>query len=198
MIPVDTPKETEYEEYTECNDAAGESAVDDRPSKSQRKRESTALQDLGAALVALSADRLAKIEMPDSLRDAVRDAQRITKHEARRRQMQYIGKLMRSADPAPIKAALDAIAGVSATENARLHRLERLRLSLLEDEASALTEITAAYPNVDLQRLRQLRRNALKEKEQGKPPRFFREIFHLLKTLEDEKYKTNEEGGVAE
>jgi ribosome-associated protein len=178
MIPVDTQKKPE--EYVE-NDESGDEY--DRPSKSQRKRESTALQDLGAALVELSAERLAKIEMTDSLRDAIRDAQRITKHEARRRQMQYIGKLMRSADTEPIRAALDAMAGVSAAENAHLHRLERLRLQLLEDESAALAEIVAAWPGSDLQQLRQLRRNALKEEEQGKPPRAFREIFRVLKSL---------------
>jgi ribosome-associated protein len=154
-------------------------------SKSQRKRDSTALQKLGAALVELSAERLAKIEMPDNLRLAVQDARRITKHEARRRQMQYIGKLMRSTDPAPIQAALDAISGVSAAENQRMHRLERLRLRLLEDETAALAEIVAAYPAADLQQLRQLRRNALKEQEQSKPPRAFREIYRFLKSLEE-------------
>jgi ribosome-associated protein len=157
----------------------------DRPSKSQRKRDSTALQGLGEALIDLPAERLAKIEMPDNLRLAVQDARRITKHEARRRHMQYIGKLMRSTDPLPIQAALDAVAGVSAAENQRMHRLERLRLKLLDDEPAALAEIVAAHPTADLQQLRQLRRNALKEQEQGKPPRAFREIYQFLKTLDD-------------
>ncbi|MFA7270618.1 MAG: ribosome biogenesis factor YjgA [Sterolibacterium sp.] len=157
----------------------------DRASKSQRKRESTALQDMGEALVSLSAERLAKIEMPDNLRQAVDDAKRITAHGGRRRQMQYIGKLMRSIDPLPIQAALDAIAGVSAAENARMHRLENLRLLLLEDEGTALAEIVAAHPGADLQQLRQLCRNARKEQEQHKPPRAFREIFRFLKSLEE-------------
>lgn len=155
------------------------------PSKSQRKRDSTALQELGEALVALPAERLAKIEMPDNLRLAVQDAQRITKHEARRRQMQYIGKLMRSTDPLPIQAELDAIAGVSAAENARMHRLERWRKLLLEDEAGAIAEILAAHPGADLQQLRQFCRNARREHEQNKPPRAFREIYRFLKLLED-------------
>ena len=157
----------------------------DRPSKSQRKRDSTALQDLGEALVDLPAERLAKIEMPDSLRTAVRDAQRITKHEGRRRQMQYIGKLMRSVDPQPIQAALGALAGVSAAEKARMHRLENLRLRLLADENQTLAEIIGAHPGADLQQLRQLCRNARKEQEQHKPPRAFREIFRFLKSLEE-------------
>lgn len=166
--------------------------IETRPSKTQRKRESTALQDLGAALVDLSEDQLARIAMPDALRQAVGDARRITRHEARRRQMQYIGKLMRNTDPEPIRVALDALAGVHAAATGQLHRIERLRDLLLEDEATALHEITAANPRADLQHLRQLRRNALKEREQGKPPRAFREIFQALKAL-DENEKSGED-----
>ena len=158
----------------------------ERPSKSQKKRDMHELQDLGSALVELSAERLARIDMPDALRGAVREAQRISKHEARRRQMQYIGRLMRDVDAAPIRAALDALNGVSAAENARLHRLERLRERLLEDEA-VLAEIAAGFPGADLQRLRALRRNVLKEREQEKPLRSFRELFRALRELEDEK-----------
>jgi ribosome-associated protein len=105
------------------------------PSKSQLKREMTALQDLGAELVELSRERLAKIEMPERLRDALLDAQRFTKHEARRRQMQYIGKIMRDIDAAPLRAAMDEIKGVSEAANIRQHQLERLRTRLMEDEA---------------------------------------------------------------
>jgi len=186
MIPVEPHKKPEQSEEA-GEDFDGPSTLDPRAgtSKSQRKRDSTALQKLGAALVELSAERLAKIEMPDSLRLAVQDARRITKHEARRRQMQYIGKLMRSADPGPIQAALDAMAGVSSAENHRMHRLERLRSKVLEDESAALAEIVAAHPGADLQQLRQLRRNALKEQEQSKPPRAFREIYRFLKSLEE-------------
>lgn len=155
------------------------------PSKSQRKRDSIALQDLGEALAALPADRLAKIEMPDNLRLALRDAQRITQHGGRRRQMQYIGKLMRSIDPQPFREALDAIAGVSAAENARMHRLERWRKQLLENEPGAMAEILAAHPGADIQQLRQLCRNARKEHEQNRPPRAFREIYRFLKALEE-------------
>ncbi|HZV54651.1 MAG TPA: ribosome biogenesis factor YjgA [Rhodocyclaceae bacterium] len=156
----------------------------DRPSKSQIKREMDALQDLGAQLVALKSDRLAKIEMPDELREAVKEAQRLTKHEAKRRQLQYIGRLMRSADPAPIQAALDEINGVSAAANARQHALERLRQRLLEDEA-VLDEIAQRHVTADFQHLRQLRRNALKEAAAGKPPRAFRELFRVLRELEE-------------
>ena len=163
-----------------------------RPSKSQRKRDSDALQSLGEELVALSAGQLSKIAMSDNLRAALREAQRLTRHEARRRQMQYIGKLMRSEDPAPMQAALDAIKGISVAANARMHRLEHLRKQQLDDEAAALAEITATHPHADLQHLRQLRRNAIREKEQNRPPRAFREIFQVLKAIDETGDKEND------
>lgn len=156
----------------------------DKPSKSQIKREMEALQDMGEELVELGRDQLKKIDLPDDLREAVRDWQRFTKHEARRRQMQYIGRLMRDIDPEPIRAALDEIKGISAAATARQHALERLRTRLLEDEA-VIGEIARDYPGTDLQHLRQLRRNALKEQEQQKPPRAFRELFRVLRELDN-------------
>lgn len=153
------------------------------PSKSQRKRESTALQDLGAELVALSKERLARINMPERLRDALFEAQRITKHEAKRRQMQYIGKIMRDVDAAPLRAAMDEINGVSKAATIRQHQLERLRTRLMEDEA-VFSEVARDFPGADMQHLRQLRRNALKEAQQGKAPRAYRELFRELRELE--------------
>ncbi len=167
-----------------------EPAAPEAPSKSQRKRDMHALQDLGERLVELSAERLERIAMPDELREAVSEARRITKHEARRRQMQYIGRLMREADPEPIRDALDALAGNSAAETARMHRVERLRQQLLEDE-TVLSNIALDHPGADLQHLRQLRRNALKEQEQGKPPKAFRELFRALKALSEQPSAKN-------
>ena len=153
-------------------------------SKTRRKQAMDDLQTLGEELVALSTDRVKKIDIPDFLRDAVREAQRMTRHdEAKRRQMQYIGKLMRNVDPEPIRAALALVRGESAGETAKLHRLERLRTELLADE-KVLHEIATLYPAVDLQYLRSLRRSALKEQEQNKPPRCYRAIFQFLKELE--------------
>lgn len=162
----------------------------DKPSKSALKREMLDLQAIGAALVTLSTDQLKKIDLPDNLREAVRDCQRFTQHGAHRRQLQYIGKLMRNIDPAPIQAALDEINGLSAAANARMHALERLRTRFLEDE-KVIAEIAASHPQADLQYLRQLRRNALKEKEQNKPPRAFRELYRSLRELD----KLDEEKG---
>lgn len=152
-----------------------------------------ALQSIGEQLVALKRDRLAKIAMPDALREAIRDAQRFTKHEARRRQLQYIGRLMRDVDPAPLQAALDEINGVSAAANARHHALERLRDRLLEDEA-ILGEIAQEHPAADLQILRQLRRNALKEQAAGKPPKAFRELFRVLRALQEDTHEPDDIG----
>ena len=171
MIPVEPNDEDNTEESG-------------RPSKSQLKRDMDALQDMGARLVDLGTDQLKKIDMPDNLREAVREAKRITQHGALRRQLQYIGKLMRSIDPAPIQAALDEIDGVSAAANARMHAIERLRERLLEDE-SVLNEIARRTTTTDFQHLRQLRRNALKEKAEGKPPRAFRELYRVLRELEE-------------
>ena len=153
------------------------------PSKSAMKRASKALQDLGAELAELGKERLAKVPIDEDLRDAVKDYQRFTAHEAKRRQLQYIGRLMRNVDPEPVRAALDAFRGVSAVETARMHKLEALRTRLLEDEKT-LHEIAEKHPGVDLQQLRVMRRNALKEKELNKPPRAFRELFRVLRELE--------------
>lgn len=159
-------------------------APEGRPSKTRRKEAMHELQDLGAALVELSPGQLKRIELPEDLHAAVRDWQRFTKHEAKRRQLQYIGKLMRSLDPEPIEAGLALLRGESAEETAKLHRRERLRTRLLEDE-KILSEIATTWPHADLTYLRQLRRNALKEQEAGKPPKSFRLIFQALKELED-------------
>lgn len=171
------------DQHAPADDAEEPSDLYDGPSKSSLKREMHALQDLGEQLVALSSDRLAKVPMPEELFAAVKDAQRISKHGARRRQLQYIGKLMRHIDPAPIQAQLDAFNGVSKAEVARQHRLERLRNELLDDD-KVLGRIAETWPGADLQHLRTLRRNALKEREQSKPPRAFREIFRVLRDLD--------------
>lgn len=160
-----------------------DSGFPERPSKSQRKRDMHALQDLGEQLVALSLDQLKKVPMSESLADAVREAKRITSHEGRRRQMQYLGKLMRNVDPAPIQAQLDVFNGISKAEIARQHRLERLRADLLDDEKT-LQAIGELWPEADFQQLRTLRRNAIKERELNKPPRAFREIFRILRDLD--------------
>ena len=164
-----------------------------RPSKTKQKEVMHELRDLGAELVELSVGQLKRINVPENIFDAVRECQKITAHGARRRQIQYLGKLMRSVDDEPIRAGLAMLRGESSAETARLHRLERLRVRLLEDEA-VLTEIAAQWPGVDLQHLRTLRRNALKEKENNKPPKNFRAIFQILQELDQKGAPAAEEG----
>lgn len=153
---------------------------DDIVSKTRRKQEMHELQALGAQLVALSAAHLERMTLPAELAQAVHEARRIASHEARRRQVQYIGKLMRELDAAPIRAQLAAVHGGSAEERARHQRLEHWRTRLIEDDG-ALTEFFAAHPASDLQQLRALIRNARREQAAGRPPRAFRELFRVLR-----------------
>ena len=156
-----------------------------RPSKTKQKEVMHELRDLGAELVELSVGQLKRLDLPENILSAVRECQKITAHGARRRQIQYLGKLMRGVDDEPIRAGLAMLRGESSAEIAILHRRERLRTRLLEDE-SVLSEIASTWPSVDLQHLRQLRRNALKEQEGNKPPKNFRAIFQVLKELEEQ------------
>ena len=141
------------------------------------------LQALGVALVRLSDSQLEAIEIPEPLREALLEAKRIRSHEAKRRQMQYIGRLMRTIDPAPIRSRLAELEGSSAQATARHRRLEAWRERLLGDD-EALTAFAAEYPGADLQVLRTLIRNARKEAGLGRPPRAFRELFRVLKEIE--------------
>lgn len=152
-------------------------------SKTQRKKEMHELQSLGAELVELAESQIADLDIPEELREAVLAAKRIKSHEARRRQLQYIGKRMRDVDPAPIREQLDALVGHSAQEAARHRRLEALREKLLADDA-ALTAYGAEHAGADLQALRTLIRNARREQKEGRPPRAFRELFRLLKSID--------------
>ncbi|MDD4880374.1 MAG: ribosome biogenesis factor YjgA [Gallionellaceae bacterium] len=149
-------------------------------SKSQRKRDVEALQAMGTELVKLSTDRIKKLDLPEDLRMAVLECQRITSHGALRRQMQFIGKLMRNVDPEPIAEQLAEVRGESDVAKARFHDLERWRTRLLEDD-KAVTEWLNAHPDSDAQQIRQLIRNARKEAELGKPPKSSRELFRLLR-----------------
>jgi ribosome-associated protein len=154
----------------------------DVPSKSQRKRDMAELEDMGEALVALSDDRIARMDLPEDLRAAIREAKRIRSFGARRRQLKYIGKIMRQLDPGPIRAHLDAIEGTSRGQTAWLHSLEHWRHRLLDDD-SALSALIAEYPGTDAQPLRALIRNTQRERALGKPPRSYRELFQSLRTI---------------
>ncbi len=151
-------------------------------SKTRRKKESEALQDIGVELVRLPRERLERLDLPDNLLAAILEARRITSHGAIRRQMQYIGKLMREVEVDPISEQLAAIRGESAAAKAEFHALENWRARLLADDA-AVGEWLAAHPGTDIQTLRQLIRNARKEATEGKPPRSSRALFRMLRDL---------------
>ncbi len=152
------------------------------PSKTRRKQEMHALQDIGEQLVQLDLKRISELGLPETLTDAIHEAKQMHKHGALRRQMQYIGKLMRDVDVAPILEKFDLWNGVSLQHTAWLHLLERWRVRLLADD-QALAELGQKYPAADLQRLRVLMRNTHKEKLANKPPRSFRALFHELQTI---------------
>jgi len=162
-----------------------DNSFDDRPeppSKTKRKQEMHALQDIGEQLVGLNKDRLAQINLPETLLDAVIEAKRLTGHEARRRQMQYLGKLMRSVDEEPIRAKLDEWNNVTRVQGAKFNLLERWRERLLTDE-KALSELVVEYARADIQQIRTLIRNAQKEAAAGKPPKSSRALFKLLREM---------------
>jgi len=168
------------------DELAEEEAAAARISKSQKKRDMTALQKLGEELVEQSSERLEKVELPETLRDAINDAQRIRDHEGRRRQMQYIGRLMREVDVEPIREALDAWGGASRDQTAALHAIERWRERLIDDD-QALTDFAGAHSaalNPDtLQQLRTAIRMSRKERGEGKAPKYFRELFRLVRVV---------------
>lgn len=151
----------------------------ERPSKSQRKREMTALQETGAQLVELNADQLAQFDLPERLLDAILEAQRIRDFEGRRRQLQYIGKLMREVDPAPIRATLEQWQGAARAQTAQQHGIERWRDQLLTGEG-ALALFAADYPGCDLQHLRSLIASVRRDQALGRPPKNYRELFRAL------------------
>ncbi len=155
-------------------------------SKSEMKQDMEELQKLGEALVELKPALLDKFPLSEDMRDAIANAQRF-KNEAKRRQLQYIGKLMRTEDPEPIQAALDKVRNKHSQATAELHKLEQLRDRVVEEGDNAIEEVLERYPSADRQRFRQLSRQAKKEKQGNKPPKASREIFQTLKALQDEE-----------
>jgi ribosome-associated protein len=154
-------------------------------SKTRRKRQARDLQDLGAALTRLQPDQLARIELPDELRQAVIECRKMTKHEAIRRQMQYIGRVMRDIDAAPIAAQLEALHAPSHQQTALFHRAERWRSDLVADPAAA--ELFAQeYPGADPQRLRALAAAAAEERSAERPPKRYRELFRIINGILEE------------
>lgn len=167
----------------------------ERPSKSELKRQMTALQKLGAELIAEPRDRVKRVPMPEDVRDAILECQLIKDHEGRRRQLQYVGKKMRSLEEhelAAIQKMLDSWKGLSKADTAAMHAIERRRDKLLTDD-KALTVLLEENPQLEAQHLRTLIRNARKEQAENKPPKAYREIFQILKSLQAPTAQTTDE-----
>ena len=173
----DNPDETESADATEA-----------RPSKTQLKQQSHDLQTLGVAVAELSVERFAAIEMPERLRDAITEFRRTRSHEGRRRPMQYVGKLMRSADEEALREAVAAATLGSAKETLALHETERWRAELIADD-DALTRWLQTYPDTDTQQLRSLVRAARRDAvalalvPEARQPKSYRELFQFIKPL---------------
>jgi len=156
---------------------------DDFISKTRRKRQARELQDVGAGLVELSKEQLARIDMPEDLRDAVIECQRITKHEGRRRQMQWIGKIMRHLDVGPIAAQLTAMHAPTKRQTALFHLAEKWRDELIADP-EAVKRLVLEFEEADPSSLRTLAEKARAEKDSGAPtPKQGRLLFHALNAL---------------
>ena len=157
--------------------------VDGRPSKSALKRQSHELQALGVEVAALPDQRLAATPMPDALRDAILAYRRTKSHEGRRRQIQFVGKLMRAADEAPLREAVAAFKLGSAKETLALHEAERWRAELLADD-DALTRWMQEFVDTDTQQLRSLVRAARRDAvvPEARQPKSHRELFQFIKS----------------
>ncbi|HEC15501.1 MAG TPA: DUF615 domain-containing protein [Sedimenticola sp.] len=159
-----------------------ETDTEERKSKSQIKREMQALRDLGKRLVALPESSLDKIPMPERLRAAVLAAKGF-KREALRRQIQHIGALMREVDADAICRALEGLSRPHREEVQAFHEVEQWRDALIEGDGGLLEELANRFEAADRQQLRQLARNARKEREQNRPPKSARALFRYLSDL---------------
>lgn len=156
---------------------------DDRPSKSALKREMHALQDLGEHLLTLTPGELATVPLEPELAEALAEAKRIRHHSARKRQLQYIGKLMRRIDPEPIQRAVEELENGRQAQNRAFQKLERLRDEALNQGLAGIELLVEAFPHADRQHLRQLFLLAEREKAAGKPPAATRKVFRYLREL---------------
>lgn len=179
----DSSRQFESTDHDVSDDDTGAELEFDGPSKSQRKRDALDLQKLGKQLVELSDSELASVPLETTLEDAILAARKITSNGARKRQLHYIGKLMRSADVSPIHEAMERIRQSANSETRLLHELETWREDLLDNEAESLQSFLGRYPNTELQPLRQLLRNARQEREKNRPPKAYREIFKLIRQI---------------
>ena len=157
-------------------------------SKTRRKREAHDLQALGKALSQLSLEQLARIEMPEDLREAVLEVKGMTKHEAIRRQMQYVGKMMRAIDCAPIAAQLTALHAPSRQQTALFHVAEKWRDALVADP-QAIVKFVQEFPSADASAIAKLAARAAEERDGARGPHNYRRLFHALSAIVQGEFK---------
>jgi ribosome-associated protein len=160
----------------------------DQPSRSARRREALDVLALAKQLVELPPSRIAKLDLPDEVRDEIANVRKITSHIARKRQLSYLAKLMRRHDEEAFAAARASLANdreAGAREAAATHHLEALRERLLGEGDAALSELIGAHPDLDRQRLRALIRQARLERETNKPLHAYRELFRVLREIQN-------------
>lgn len=174
----------ETKKYNQPKDHENDNTNDEEIiSKSQRKRDAEAAQQLGKDILGLSHDDQKRIDLPEGLSKALDDARRIKKNSALKRQLQYIGKLMRYIDVEPIREQYLKLTNHYDKDVKEFHKLEKWRDRLLSEGDKALEDLINEVPNTDRQHLRQLIRQSAKEIKLKKPPKSAREIFKYLKTL---------------
>jgi ribosome-associated protein len=156
-------------------------------SKSQRRRDALELKSLARSLIDLSASRLDRMPLEQDLRDAVDQARRIRSNVARKRQMQFVAKLLRRADAEPIIEAMAALEQVDRQLTARQHRAERWRDYLLEAGDAGVSELLRIRRGADAQAIRQLIRNAHNEAARERPPAASRSLFRLLREMDEDE-----------
>jgi len=159
----------------------------DGPSKSQLKRDSQHLIDVGEEILKLSHEEINSLHLPDELDEAIATALKIKSRSGLKRQRLYIGKLLRSVDNEAIEAQLRKIQHRHDTNTAHFKRLERWRDSLIDNDKATLGEVIAYYPGINRQHINQLIRAAQQEKQQDKPPAASRKLFKYLRELEDDR-----------
>jgi len=168
-----------YSKKSSSNDSSDFTYI----SKSQKKREAESLQELGERLVKLPAERIEEIGLPEDIYKAIMFTKTVRSHGGLRRQMQYIGTLMRKIDPEPVREALHNLDTGDYQKTLEFKELERWRDGLIAGNEKLVEEILEKYPAADRQKLTQLARNAIKEKESNKPPKSYRALFRYLKAI---------------
>lgn len=162
------------------------------PSRTQVKKQMSALQKLAEDLIGLGPDLVRKAPLPEDLQGPVMESFAMKKHEARRRHFQFLGKLMRDVDPQPIRDYIEVIRSGRQAQTGAFHEVERWRDRVVDGDDDLVNELIQRFGHMDIQRFRQLVRNARKERAAGKKPKASRELFRMLRGLREQEAAEND------